>query len=418
MATPSNREFLATILRHRRENAGLSQQAVADRVGLSRTAVAQIELGNRPVSDDELVRFKSLYRRLADDLAGETERPDDILNVLIESAPALEERRAKNDLETILGLCREAVYLEATLGRLGRSNPPRYEVSPPRGVAQAVSQGERTANHERQRLGLGTELPAGNIVDLATSQDAHVVAMDLPEEVIGIFVRHVAVGTLIIASGKRRASRERFGVLRGYAHALFERDRAVVVTTPTNAEELVEVRADAFATAFLLPAAGIESALSSLDKGRSSRHVHAIYGLATDEPIRAEVRAEPGSQKLTGLDVLMIARRFGASYPATVYRLFALNVIGKPEIKDLHRAKHQRAAREFGALFARPAHRGRKDALADEGVAELKASVAALAIEADRRKLLDKGYLAELVSKLQIPELSESRLRDFVEAIR
>src|SRR5262249_43548106 len=154
----------------------------------------------------------------------------------------------------------------------------------PRGVAEAVSQGERAANHERQRVGLGADLPVGNIVDLATSQGAHVVAMDLPE-VVGIFVRHVAVGTLIIASGKRRASRERFGVLRGYAHALFEGARAVVVTTPSNAEELVEIRADAFATAFLLPASGIESAMSWLDKGRSSRHVRTIYGLATDEPI-------------------------------------------------------------------------------------------------------------------------------------
>lgn len=418
MATPSDREFLATVLRQRRENAGLSQKAVAERVGLSRTAVAQIELGNRPVSDDELLRFKSLYRGLAHDLSEQAEHPDDILGLLIETAPPLEERRVKTALETILGLCREAVYLEAMLGRLGRNNPPRYEVSPPRGVAEAVSQGERAANHERQRLGLGAELPVANIVDLATSQGARVVAIDLPEEVVGVFVRHVAVGTLIIASGKGRASRERFGVLRGYAHALFERERAVVVTTPTNAEELVEIRADAFATAFLLPAPGLEAALSWLDKGRSSRQVHTIYGLATDEPIRAEVRAAPGSQKLTALDVLMIARRFGASYPATVYRLFALNLIGKPESNDLLRARHQRAAREFGVLFAPRAYRGRQTAVAGEGLADLKASVAALAVEAYRRELLDRTYLAELVSKLQIPDLSESRLRDFAESVR
>ena len=62
-------------------------------------------------------------------------------------------------------------------------------------------------------------------------------------------------------------------------------------------------------------------------------------------------------------------------------------------------------------LFTPRVERGRRPPV-DEGAAELKANVAALALEAHRRELLDKSYLAALTSKLQIAGLSETRLRE------
>ena len=53
----AGREPLAANLRKARENRGLSQAAVAKRLRLSRSLVAQIELGNRPVTADELAKF-------------------------------------------------------------------------------------------------------------------------------------------------------------------------------------------------------------------------------------------------------------------------------------------------------------------------------------------------------------------------
>ena len=71
------REVLAQELRSARDNRGLSQQTAAERAGLSRTVIAQIELGNRPVSADELAKLVnegkaavafSLYPTTIDDL--------------------------------------------------------------------------------------------------------------------------------------------------------------------------------------------------------------------------------------------------------------------------------------------------------------------------------------------------------------
>jgi len=69
---PNDREALGRALRNARENRELSQQDAAEHVGLSRSLVAQIELGNRAVSDDELSKFASLYRTAVVDLTGYT----------------------------------------------------------------------------------------------------------------------------------------------------------------------------------------------------------------------------------------------------------------------------------------------------------------------------------------------------------
>ena len=61
LAQIEGREPLAQNLRKARENRGLSQQAVAKKLRLSRSLIAQMELANRPVSADELARFADLY---------------------------------------------------------------------------------------------------------------------------------------------------------------------------------------------------------------------------------------------------------------------------------------------------------------------------------------------------------------------
>jgi ribosome-binding protein aMBF1 (putative translation factor) len=97
--SPSARDFLARIegreplaqnLRKARENRGLSQQTVAKKLGLSRSLIAQIELANRPVSADELVKFANLYGTPEVELTGTRVGTDDpVTATLLNLAPAL-----------------------------------------------------------------------------------------------------------------------------------------------------------------------------------------------------------------------------------------------------------------------------------------------------------------------------------------
>jgi transcriptional regulator with XRE-family HTH domain len=65
-------------LRSSREYLGLSQEEVAEHMGLSRPAISNIEAGKRKVSTQELQRFAELYRRPYDYLLGDVcESPED-----------------------------------------------------------------------------------------------------------------------------------------------------------------------------------------------------------------------------------------------------------------------------------------------------------------------------------------------------
>jgi transcriptional regulator with XRE-family HTH domain len=65
------RRRLGERLREAREYLGLSQEEVAQHVGMPRPAVSQIEHGNRRVDAIELAKFAKLYQRPASFFTGE-----------------------------------------------------------------------------------------------------------------------------------------------------------------------------------------------------------------------------------------------------------------------------------------------------------------------------------------------------------
>jgi transcriptional regulator with XRE-family HTH domain len=58
----SDREKIAARLKEARIQAGLSQAQAADKLGLQRPAISEIEAGNRKVSAEELIQLADLYK--------------------------------------------------------------------------------------------------------------------------------------------------------------------------------------------------------------------------------------------------------------------------------------------------------------------------------------------------------------------
>lgn len=58
----SDRIKIAGRLKDARVLAGLSQAQAADKIGLQRPAISEIEAGNRKVSAEELIQFAELYK--------------------------------------------------------------------------------------------------------------------------------------------------------------------------------------------------------------------------------------------------------------------------------------------------------------------------------------------------------------------
>ena len=414
-----DREALARELRAARENRGISQQAAAKRAGLSRTVIAQIELGNRPVSADELAKLAAVYRRPVIDLLGEPVEEDDVLVIVMDLAPELVEQTFKGNVRQFLDLCREAMALENALGWSPRSGLPQYEVAAPRNSAEAIEQGERIAGQERQRIGVGAALPVENLSALVYSQGVRTFAADLPDNITGLAVHHRSIRPAVLVNRRQGASARRFSLAHEYAHTLF--DRKVGVTKRENSDELTEKRANAFAAAFLMSRVGLEETLAALSKGFPSRRTHVVFDLATGEAARAEVRSAPGSQVVTYQDIATVARKFGAPYGAVVFRLLGLGMITEADTKALLDDKRRAAAGRFEALFGAEPQAGRARSLGTVEPSEaldLKAEVAHLAVEAYRRQVIKKDRLGSLAKQLSLPELSEAKLLELAEAAR
>jgi transcriptional regulator with XRE-family HTH domain/Zn-dependent peptidase ImmA (M78 family) len=409
-----DRETIGRNLRNARRNPGISQLEAARHLGLSRSLIAQMELGNRPVSPDELSKLAALYQRPVAEFSSEVgPAGDDVLADVFKFAALPAHLRPA--LDKILALCGEAVAFETLLDRARPVGPPRYGLDSPRNTADAILQGEQVAAQERQRLGFGPGSPVGSASDLVMSQGLRAGVLQFPGEVLEVFVRPHTSGPVVIVRAADVASR-RFDLLHGYAHALLEWEQSWRVTTVLSSDELVEMRANAFATAFLLPREGMERSMADLDKGRPSRRALSVFGLAAEEAAEAVVRSAPGSQTLTCHDVVTIARRFGATYRATVYRLRSLDLISQPELRHLLGPKQLQAASANHTLFTGSAASD-LPADSDQNI-ELKCQVALLGIEAYRRGLVEKADLAALAAKLQVSRLTAGRFLDLAEAAR
>lgn len=411
-----DRETIGRNLRNARENCGITQLTAARHLRLSRTLIAQIELGNRPVSPDELTKLAGLYRQSVVDMVGvEPPSDNDLLLVLFDLAPELLSKTARARISEALALTQEVTFLEQRLGRTPRIGPPLYAVPTPRTAAEAFSQGEHVAEQDRVRLGLGVG-PLLDMSDILASQAIRFAAVELPDDIAGVLLRHESVGTAVWVNLRHAEPQQRHACAHVYAHALIDHERTVVVTKRSNAGDLLEKRANAFVSAFLLPGAGVHSALASWDKGQPSRRFHAAIDGLTEEAITAESRTPPGSQTITYLDVAALANRFGTSYAAVVHRLLSLGAVSGPEAKGLLGQKIRKAVRELTTILRRPSDGHRLPAAVP--AADVKLEVLGLAIEARRRQILSTGDLTALAARLQVPQLSAARLLELADAAR
>ena len=422
LARATGREPLATNLRKARENRGLSQAAVAKKLRLSRSLVAQIELANRPVTTDELAKFVDLYGTSVIELAGMRADIDDVVTTtLLNLAPALvKEFDIQARIHGVLGALQAASDLERLLERPAPLGPATYPLPSPRTLTEAIRQGEEIAERERQRLDL-RDAPVPELANLCAAQGVAVFALKLPDELSGMFVAHASVGLAIVVNVRDQAA-QRLAIAHGYAHAVCEPIGTIRVCGKANVGELIERRAAAFAAAFLLPAAGVTGTVNRFGKGQPSRQEYWAFDAATGHSVRAEERSTPGSQTMTYLDGVWIARQFGTTYALAIARLLGLRLIAEPDRRRLLRPTTVALAQECLALLGRVRTPVSYSSASHAVVAlsDLPAERFYMTVEAYRRGLMTKADLAgEAVSlSLQLPRLSESRLLEFAEAAR
>jgi Zn-dependent peptidase ImmA (M78 family)/DNA-binding XRE family transcriptional regulator len=377
MSITLTQEELGRRLRLARINSGLSQEKAASEIELPRPTISQIEAGKRGVSSIELAKLAKLYQRPLASFFEErfdqnlSENP---ITVLFRATELLPEH--KNVVAEFESLCRAYSDLEKRLGLEGEIPLPDCSIfSEPRNKIEAIRQGEQVASEERRRLGIGDD-PIRNVLELLESQGVRLFVRRLEQTSIsGLFLFDKSIGPCILINGAEHRNRLAFNAAHEYAHVLFDRKlqaRASATSkqlgNPDQPDELLEVRANSFAAAFLLPASGIDRFLGDRGMTRRTRH------------------------KLDVAHVLYLQRAFGVSYLAALYRLQNLSWLDRSQREKL--AQHQ------------PDILGRALGLHDDGemyTARYPLRYVYLALEAYRQAKISLNNLAKLLGKT-LPE--------------
>lgn len=381
-----------------REGTGLTQKQVAQAVGIPRTGVVQIEAGKRAVSSLELEKLARLFGRGIGEFVDEDPFAEDPVAALLEAmrrtaqSPAL-----ARELRRLANLAREATRLEEILDlRESRLVPAKHDLAPPSSRWVAVRQGKLLASDERRRLGLG-DAPVWEIAEIARRQGVRVAEADLNDDVSGASFFRLDTGPVVLIKEKDASPRRLYSCAHEYCHVLADRDRAGVVSRKGNAEELIEVRANAFAAHFLMPEAGVRSFLRSLGKGEPSRQNQEVFGGGkSGNSVAVQKRTEPGSQELQVHDAVRLAHHFGTSYEAAVHHLLNLGFLTKGQFEAL-KNRSGVATKVRRALQLPDVINNSPWTLAEQ--------VLSLALEACRRGAISRRKVLELARGLNVPRI-------------
>jgi len=404
---PITQEELARRLRAAREARHLTQEDVAGHLGASRSTVAQMELGKRAVSSLELDALAYLYGRDVRELLAEEFREEDGLFALFRLHPEVsKDENFQTALRQTMALGREITNLERLL-KIERDRPPLpvYPVRPPQTRGEAVQQGEQAAEDERRRLELGNA-PLPDLAQLLESQGVRTAQLPLPDDVSGLTLFDPEIGPFVVinnrAPGHSRL-RCRFSYAHEYCHVLFDRQQKAAISRTSQNTNLLEVRANAFAAAFLMPAKGVQEFVHRLGKGRPSRVQTEVFN--EEEALRVEARPQPGSQAIQMHDAVLLADYFGVSRLAALYRLKNLDVLSQRELEALKQQEEEGEGRKLATLLglAKPDDEASR--------AEFRHRFLALAVEAFRRDEITRSKLRELAEMLgALPEELEDIL--------
>lgn len=394
---------LASRLKEARIAARFTQEQVAKALDLPRTAMVQSESGKRAVSTLELAKLAQVYGRPIASFFAEASAPEEDVLVALFRAAQVEGQDMpwQSEVSRYLGICRAGVELEHLLNRPPHIGPPSYDLPQPRTVMEAVEQGNIIAHQERCRLALANN-PIPDLSDLINSQNIWASGAGLPADMSGLFMNHPSIGLLILVNFGHARARKRFSYAHEYAHALLDRRNSATVSREGNRVILPEVRANAFAAAFLIPRTGVWDFLHARFKAGPGVIEQTVYDPTAEqdaEGVRASRRSAPRSQILTFEDIAALAHHFRVSYRAALFRLKSLSVVNQAEFNDLRKKEH--FGRQFlGLLQALEDLDGHDQRKPDR---EIVSQVVHLALEAYRREEISKGKLRDLSALLNLP---------------
>lgn|SRR5574341_699071 len=352
-------------LREVREAIGFTQAQVAERLGWHRPTISEIEAGRRAVTSEELYRFAELYATSVSALLSDPAPGVEAATAVLFRGRGVDGPDRRRAIKLFIDRCQAELELEQLLGLPARPDTrPGYRVPVPRSMGDAIRQGERLAEEERRRLGLGIE-PIRSPLDLLEKQGVRIGPIEPGPgaKLDGFYLETEELGACVAVDYSNQEDwtglRAAFTAAHEYAHWLLRDIQVEVFEFQPGTDNLVEVRANAFAAAFLLPAAGVREYL-------------ATSGLLTADRVT----------HLSPADVVRAMAFFGVSRQAFLYRLQNLALLTGLVSDELWTFTINTTAAALGIAFGVRKH--------------MSLTLPSLAIHAWRKGLISTGRAAEL----------------------
>jgi len=374
-----------------REAANMTQDAMASLINLSRPTVSQMESGERAISSLELNRIAYLCGLDIRDFFTPVykERKDQLSALFRAAADAIPNDSIMKHLRRCVALAREQTELENLL-EIDRTLPSAvYAIPHPAKKWDAIKQGERIADEERKRLGIGLAA-ISNLSELLESEGIRLYCVNLPKDISGFTMFASDLGPIIVVNKDQGEERCRYSYAHEYAHVLMDRHEIGTISRHSQSASLVEVRANVFAASFLMPAEGVKQFMSSLGKQTAARSHKEIFDGQDVVPV--EIR-QGKATNIHIVDVIHLAHHFNVSRQAALYRLFNLGFISENELRQL-----QEQEISIGSIITKSL-RLPKNIQTTQG--DENNRLIALALKALSSKLISEGYFKQTVRLAQ-----------------
>lgn len=289
--------FLGERILRAREKAGLSQGDLAERIGLTQSAISRIESGERSVESLELAKLAKALSVSVLDLLEERPLMEELL--LAARAKVSESAGLDRALDRVVNLVR----LEQLVKEVNddRSRPQEDVLEP--SEQGPIAEGQWLAQHMRALWSLDDDPMPNNFESLVEDLSGLSIALEpLSEQVAGLYAC-VDETAIALVDSSVPFGRQRFTVAHELCHFLLRDDDRLIVDERLSGRSHAERRANAFAAHFLMP----EDSVLRYLRGR--------------EP-DGEVAIE-------------LVYTFGVSLQALLWRLFNLDLISKGRLRRI-----------------------------------------------------------------------------------
>lgn len=367
--TEQSTKLLTERLRAARVAANLTQEEVAESLGMARTTLVAIEAGQRRVRSEELIGFADLYKTTVGDLLKPASISFEALPQFRREWSAVGSSAESSELlRLLLKAANSVLDLEA---RLGRTRQVRLPPETPLAPGRLQEQADDLALETRTRLGLGLA-PIPDPIDVFEQEGGlRLFFFALPPRTSAAFVFSADVGGCALVNSAHPRTRQAWSVTHEYAHLLTTRATPEVYFLDSSEKPPSEKFADLFAASFLMPAVTLRR--------------------------RFEEAAARG--RFSPRDLVLLAHHFHVSTEAVARRLEALRLLPRGTYDSLRRRdfKPEEIAKELG-LSELPAMK-----------ATFRTTLTV--VEALEESLITEGQAAEVLM------LSRGELRRVVDAL-